>query len=140
MKLRLITIGKLKSKPHQTIVADYIERLGHYLPIEYITVKNEEALLKRLGPDDYLVVLDERGQQMISAEFARFIEERQIRSTKYLTFIIGPAEGFNKSVKARGDITLAMSRFTIQHDLALMLLLEQLYRACTIIRGESYHK
>jgi 23S rRNA (pseudouridine1915-N3)-methyltransferase len=140
VKIRLITIGKVKSGPHQAIAADYIERLGHYLPFELMVLKKEEDVLKKIGPDDFLIVCGERGREMISAEFAEFIEERQIRSTKYLTFVVGPAEGLSDSLKRKADIKLSMSRFTMQHDLAALVLLEQLYRACTIIRGEPYHK
>ena len=120
--------------------AEYMGRLAHYLPFELISVKNEIDLLERIGPDDFLVVCDERGREMISTGFADFIEERQVRSTKHITFVIGPAEGFSENVLLKADIKLALSRFTLQHDFALILLLEQLYRACTIIRGEPYHK
>lgn len=140
MKVRLITFGKIKTGPHQTIASEYIERLGHYLPFELLTVKNEEELLRRLSPDDFLVVCGERGQEFISTDFAEFIEERQIRSTKYLTFVIGPAEGLSEHVNLKADLKFSLSRLTIQHDLATLVFLEQLYRACTIIRGEPYHK
>lgn len=140
MKVRLITVGKVKPGPHQTIASEYIERLGHYLPFEFLAVKNEEDILKRLSPDDFLVVLDERGQEMISKTFAEFIEERQVRSTKYLTFVIGPANGLSEHVKLKADLKFSLTRLTMQHDLAALVLLEQLYRACTIIRGEPYHK
>lgn len=130
----------MKAGPQQEMASDYIERLGHYLPFEYITVKKEEDLLKRLSPADYLVVCDEGGREMVSTDFAAFIEERQVRSTKYLTFVIGPAEGFSDHVKLKADLKLSLSRLTIQHDLATVVLLEQLYRACMIIKGESYHK
>ena len=140
MKIRLMTVGKIKPGPQQTIASEYIERLGHYLPLEFVTVKSEEDILKRLSPDDFLIVCGERGQEMISTEFAEFIEERQIRSTKYLTFVIGPAQGLSEHVKLKADLKLSLSRFTMQHDLAILVLLEQLYRACTIIRGEPYHK
>ena len=138
--MRLITVGKFKVGPHQKIASDYIERLGHYLPFELLVVKNEEEVLKRIGPDDFFIVMDERGQEMISTQFANFIEERQIRSTKYLTFVVGPAHGLTDHVKLKADMKLSLSRFTMQHDLATLVLLEQIYRACTIIRGEPYHK
>jgi len=140
MKLKVITIGKMKKGPHQAIVADYVQRLGHYLPFEMIVVKDEEALLKRLQPTDYLVICDERGEEFISTEFASFIEERQVRSTKSLIFALGPAEGWSEHARAKGKKVLSLSRFTMQHDLAAIVLLEQLYRACMIIRGEPYHK
>lgn len=140
MKIRLITIGKMKSKPHQAIASEYIERLCHYLPFEFISAKNEDDVLKKLSSDDYLISCDERGREFISTDFAAFIEDRQIRSTKYLTFVIGPAEGFSEHIKLKADMKLSLSRLTMQHDLAALVLLEQLYRACTIIRGEPYHK
>ena len=140
MKLRVITIGKFRSKAHQEIASEYIDKLGHYLPFEYISVKDEKDVLKRIGPDDYFIVCDERGKKLVSTAFAELVEERQIRSTKYLTFAIGPAEGFSAETRARASLVLSFSDFTIQHDLATLVLLEQLYRACTIIRGEPYHK
>lgn len=140
MKVRLITVGKIKSNPHQEIASEYIERLGHYLPFEFISVKNEKEILNRLSPDDFLIVCDECGREFVSRDFADFIEEHQIRSTKYLTFVVGPAEGLGQDVKLKADMRLSLSRMTMQHDLAMLVLLEQIYRACTIIRGEPYHK
>lgn len=140
MKLRLITVGKMKSRSHKVIAAEYIERLGHYLPFEFNTVGSEEDILKRLSADDFLVVCDEHGTSMDSMQFASFIGEKQIHSTKHLTFVMGPPNGFSKRVKERANLALAFSPFTMQHDLAALVLLEQLYRAFTIIRGEPYHK
>ena len=140
MKIRIIIIGKIKSGPHKLIADDYIKRIKHYAPFEILSVKDENDLIKKLGSDNFLIVCEERGKDMISKKFASFIEERQIRSTKYLTFVIGPAQGFTKTIKDMGNLQLSLSKFTIQHDLALIILLEQIYRAYTIIKGESYHK
>lgn len=140
MKLRLITVGRIRSGPHQKIAEDYIKRLICHLPFECIPVKTEADLSKHIGKDDFLVVCDEGGQEMSSREFAGFIKERQVRSTRRLTFVIGPAEGLSTSVKKGADIRFAFSKLTIQHDLAMLVLIEQLYRACTIIRGGPYHK
>lgn len=140
MKVRLITVGKMKSKPHLAIALDYIKRLGHYLSFEMFDVKKEEDVLKKIGVDDYLVVCDERGSEMSSKEFAKFIEERQIRSTKGLTFVIGPSEGLGEHLKSKAKKKLGLSKMTLQHDMAALILLEQIYRACTILKGEPYHK
>lgn len=140
MKVRVITIGRVKSRSHQAIAADYTDRLTRYLSFELLAVKDDECLLRRIRPDDYVVSCDERGKEMLSAEFAKFIGERQVRSLKYMTFVLGGADGVSQRVKDRADMAISLSRFTMQHDLALIVLLEQLYRACTIIKGEKYHK
>ena len=140
MKLKVMTIGKMKKGPHQAIATDYMGRLGHYLPFEMIVVKDEVTLLKSIQSTDYLVICDERGEEFISTEFASFVEERQVRSTKSLIFALGPAEGWSEHARAKGKRILSLSRFTMQHDLAAIVLFEQLYRACMIIRGEPYHK
>lgn len=140
MKISVVTIGKLKGSSLQSLASEYIERIGHYSPFEFVNFKSEEAFLKKLTPDDFLVVMDERGREMVSQDLANFIEERGVRSTKRLVFAIGPGEGFSEQVKRKGDLNLALSQFTLQHDMALVVLLEQIYRAFTIIRGEPYHK
>lgn len=140
MKIKLVTVGKIRPGPHKELADQYITRLSHYIPFEHAFVADEEQLIKKISKDDFLVVCDERGRLMESKEFSRFIEEKQIRSTKGMTIAIGPAEGFSEEIRKEADLLLAVSKFTLQHDLVALVILEQIYRALTIIKGEPYHK
>ena len=137
MKLRVAAIGKLKSKAIAELVEDYSERIGHYMPFE-LTVAKDDASLK-LDRDDFLVVCDENGDQPSSKGLAEFLSQHQRVGTKRLTFFIGDAKGVMPVMKAKARATLSFSKMTFPHELARVILLEQLYRACTILRGEKYH-
>lgn len=158
MKISIITIGKLSLKPVGTLVLEYQKRLKHYLPVEIVTVKSVADLLLRRyfresgnlldphfrGDDkkrtDFLVVLDERGKSFDSIAFAKWIESKKMDATKSLVFLIGPGEGLSKEIQSKANLLLRLSDFTLQHELALVVLMEQIYRACTILKGEPYHK
>jgi len=155
MKIHCWTIGK----PNESYVSEGIElftkRIKHYYPIEWNilpvpkqTAMLSEADLKRkegalildwLQPDDYLVALEERGKQLSSEELATFIQKRANESKKRLIFLIGGAYGLDELVLKRADFKWSLSKLVFPHQLVRLILAEQLYRACSIIRGEKYH-
>lgn len=140
MKLKILTVGKLSLKQVQILAQDYTERIGHYLPIEFISAKTLKDSFSQIKNEDCLVVLDERGRSLGSVEFAKWLEDKKIHAVKSLVFLIGPAEGFSEEVRKKADLVLSLSKMTLQHELALVILLEQIYRTCTILKGEPYHK
>jgi len=137
MKLRVAAIGKLKSKAMTELVEDYAGRIGRYMPFE-LTVAKDDASLK-IDRDDFLVVCDENGDRTSSKGLSEFLSRHQRVGTKRLTFFIGDAKGVTPAMKAKARTTLSLSKMTFPHELARVILLEQLYRACTILRGEKYH-
>lgn len=139
MKIKVITIGKLSLKPVGELVEVYTKRIGNYLPIEMVNVKSVAVALERRAGEE-LVLLDAKGKSFDSVGLAKWLEGHQLRSTKSLTFLLGPAEGFSEEEKKRANFLLSLSPMTLQHELALTVLLEQLYRACTILKNEPYHK
>lgn len=140
MKIALYAIGKIKSQPLQELVADYSARLQHYIPFERRVFRAEGAALDSLKAGDLLIGCDERGKTMTSQELATFVEHHASRGTKRLVFFVGDAEGHSASARATSHQLLALSAMTLPHELCQVVLLEQLYRAFTIIRGEKYHR
>lgn len=137
MKLKVTAIGKLKSKAMAALVEDYAGRIQHYTNFELIAAKDERSV--KLDNDDFLVVCDENGEETSSKGLADFISRHQRVGTKRLTFFIGDAAGVSKEMKARAKTVLSLSKMTFPHELARVILLEQLYRAFTILKGEKYH-
>jgi 23S rRNA (pseudouridine1915-N3)-methyltransferase len=140
MKAKLITIGKIRADHFLAAAADYAERLGHYMPFEIIVAKDERQALSKINAGDYLVACDRGGEQKSSEEMAEFIDHHRNRGTKHLAFFIGGAAGIGKPILERADKRLSLSKMTFPHELAQVVILEQLYRACTILKGEPYHK
>ena len=136
-------------------VEDFTKRISKYYPVEWKVlpaakqtvnttesdVKKQESLtvLNTLVKDDYLVLLDERGKQMSSVQLATFIENRAVSSVKQLAFLIGGAFGVDDALTARAGFVWSFSQLVFPHQLMRLMLAEQLYRACTIIRNEKYH-
>ncbi len=154
MKLQLWTIGKTNDAYLKDGCAQYTKRLPHYLPFEYIEIpepkntkvssdvlkKEEEKLLfDRLQDSDQLILLDEKGSEFTSAEFAGFIQKKMNSVAGNLIFLIGGPYGFSEAVYKRANGKIALSKMTFSHQMVRLFALEQLYRACTIIKGEKYH-
>lgn len=155
MKILLYSIGK----PHDSYVKEGIEeftkRIGRYYPVEWKIlppakqtintteqdVKKQESatILNALHKDDYLVLLDERGKQFSSVQLATFLETRTNSSVKQLVFLIGGAFGVDETVTVRAGFVWSFSPLVFPHQLMRLMLAEQLYRACTILRNEKYH-
>ncbi len=154
MKTVLVQVGKTVSKHFQAGISDYVERIGHYMPFEVITIpelKNTknlteeqqklqegELILKQLQPSDTVVLLDEHGREFRSIEFARWLEQKQ-QTVRRLIFVIGGPYGFSPPVYSRANEKLSLSKMTLSHQMIRLTFTEQIYRACTIIKGEPYH-
>lgn len=144
MKLIVAWIGKTKSSAIQPLADDYLKRLRQYAEAEGISFKDEAALLKFCGRDGRgtrkrLVLLDSRGEQLSSEEFAGVLGEHRDRNPLPLVFAVGPADGFSPATLQQGDLALSLGKMTLAHELARVVLLEQLYRAFTILHGHPYH-
>ena len=154
MKTILFQVGKTINKHFIACISDYVERINHYMPFEVVTItelKNSknlteeqqkqaegELILKQLQPSDTVVLLDEHGCEYRSIEFARWLEQRQ-QTVRRLVFIIGGPYGFSPAVYNRANEKLSLSKMTFSHQMIRLTFTEQVYRACTIIRGEPYH-
>lgn len=153
MKLLVISVGKMRDTRWKKLFGEYVDRIAHYLPIDTIEVRESSssvaqtrreeegaALLAAVPDGARLFALDERGDALTSAVFAARVEERMIRGTRYVAFLIGGPEGLSDEVRNAADVMLSLSAFTLPHEMARTVLAEQLYRAMTIIRGEPYHR
>ena len=153
VRLRVLTVGRDRSGLYAPAVEEYAGRLERYVRFELVEVpearklagtprarqEEGEALLARIPPREQVVALDERGEELTSAGLADRVRRWQERG-RDVTMVIGGADGLAPEVLARAGERLALSRFTLAHRLARLVLLEQLYRAFTILRGEPYHK
>lgn len=144
MKLKLAWIGKTKSPAIQSLTDDYLKRIQRYADAEALQLPDESALLKlreKSGPRPAhaIILLDSRGRQLTSEEFAQFLQTHQDRSPQPLVLAIGPADGFSDAARKAAIATLALGKMTLAHELARIVLLEQVYRAFTILKGHPYH-
>lgn len=145
MHWRLITVGKPGHPWVNEGLQMYLKRLNRHTKFEHVVVKEAprpqvEAQITALCADSLCVVLDERGKQMRSLELARWIENEEISSRKRISLVIGGADGHSEAFRAAAQARWALSTLTLQHDIALLVLGEQLYRAYSILRGEPYHR
>ncbi len=155
MKIQLWSVGKEHESYVKAGTDDFTKRISRYFPVEWKIIsppknagtlsqsdlkkKEGEILLESLAKDDYLVALDERGKQMRSEGLAEFIQLRANESSKNLIFLIGGVYGLDAGVLDRAGFRWSLSQLTLPHQLVRLLLAEQLYRACTILRNEKYH-
>jgi 23S rRNA (pseudouridine1915-N3)-methyltransferase len=143
MKIKIAWIGKGKETSIQSLTEDYLKRLRRYAEVEGCTLKDESALLKLCSPESRLryslVLLDGKGKQVSSEEFARWLGDYQNRISMPLLFAVGPADGFSDEVRQAAALVLSLGKMTFAHELARVMLLEQLYRAFTILKGHPYH-
>jgi 23S rRNA (pseudouridine1915-N3)-methyltransferase len=142
MRLRIAWIGKTKDSAIQSLTSDYLTRLARYLPTESLALADEAALLKQLEKSrapQTLVLLDARGKQLSSEQFAEFLRRHQDRGTQSLLFAIGGPDGFSDQTLAASSFQLSLGKMTLPHELARVVLLEQLYRGFTILKGHPYH-
>jgi 23S rRNA (pseudouridine1915-N3)-methyltransferase len=142
VKLRIAWIGKTKDPAIQALTDDYLKRLSHYADTQGIPLKDESAFQKLWNPrsaKSTLVLLDSRGKQLSSEEFARFLGNHQDRNPLPLLFAVGPANGFTADIREEANLLLSLGKMTVAHELARVVLLEQLYRAFTILKGHPYH-
>ena len=154
MRIRLLTVGKTDVPWVKEGLDIYVSRLSHYVPFgleeipelknvsslsrDQIKEKEGELILKAIKPKDFVVLLDEKGKEYRSVEFARELSAR-MASGRDLTFVVGGAYGFSGAVYGRADGKLSLSKMTYSHQMVRTIFAEQLYRAFTILRGEPYH-
>ena len=144
MKLKLAWIGKTRNPAIQSLTDDYLKRIQRYAEAEGLQLPDESALLKfreKTGsrPAHTIVLLDSRGRQLTSEEFAQFLQTHQDRSSQPLIMAIGPADGFSDAARKSATATISLGKMTLAHDLARIVLFEQVYRAFTILKGHPYH-
>ena len=154
MKTLLILVGKTTNKHFQAGITDYCERISHYMPFELVTIpelKNTKSLsedqqkqaegeliLKHIQNSDTVVLLDEHGKAFRSIEFAKWLEQKR-NTARRLVFVVGGPYGFSSDVYSRANEQLSLSKMTFSHQMIRLVFTEQIYRACTIIKGEPYH-
>ena len=155
MKISLWSIGKQNDSYIKEGVEEFTKRITKYFPVEWnilpvpknagmlsemdLKKREGEMILQWLKPDDYLIALDEHGKQFSSERLSQFLQQRASDSTKNLVFLIGGAYGLDAPVLQRAKTTWSLSQLTFPHQLVRLILAEQIYRACTILRNEKYH-
>lgn len=155
MKISLWSIGKANEPYVKEGIAEFTKRISKYFPVEWnllpvpknagmlsemdLKKREGEMILQWLRTDDYLVALDEHGKMLTSEGLANFTQQRATESTKHVVFLIGGAFGLDDSVLKRANFKWSLSGLTFPHQLVRLILAEQVYRACTILRNEKYH-
>jgi 23S rRNA (pseudouridine1915-N3)-methyltransferase len=155
MKIQLWSIGKIHEAYVKIGIEDFTKRIEKYFPVEWHLIpspknagmlsemdlkkKESETILEWVKPEDYLVLLDERGKQMTSEQLAEFLQGRANESTKKLVFLIGGAYGVDAAITKRANLQWSLSKLVFPHQLVRLILSEQIYRACSILRNEKYH-
>jgi 23S rRNA (pseudouridine1915-N3)-methyltransferase len=144
VKLQIAWIGRTKEAAFRALTEEYLRRISRYLAAESHELTSEDALLELTGSTGgrtrpVLVLLDARGRQFTSEEFANLLRDQQDRGTQNLFFGVGPADGFSDKARGAADLILSFGKMTLAHELARIVLLEQIYRALTILQGHPYH-
>mgnify|MGYP006182952211 CR=1 FL=1 len=155
MQIKLIAVGKTDSREIQSLIEEYIKRLGFYIKFEMEIIqdlkntkslsedsqkeKEGELILKKLQASDYLVLLDENGKQYGSVDFSDILQKKMNSGLKQLVFVIGGPYGFSDAIYQRANSKLSLSKMTFSHQMVRVFFIEQLYRAFTILRNEPYH-
>lgn len=155
MKLRLICVGRISASYLREGINEYAARIKRYLPLTTVELKEEkvgkkvdpvfvrngegERIMEKIPADSFTIVLDERGTSLSSEELAERLDRHMVQGTRELILVLGGAYGLSTTVKKRGDFLLSLSPLTFTHQMARLILLEQIYRALTILKNEPYH-
>ena len=146
MKLVIISVGKEKEEVSADLIRHFEMRILRYAPLEWTFIPHDATkekegtkIMEHLKKEDYVVLLDEKGRDMKSEALAELIENRMVDSVRRMVFIIGGAYGASKTVEERANYIWKLSSLVFPHMLVRVILVEQLYRAMTIIKGEKYH-
>jgi 23S rRNA (pseudouridine1915-N3)-methyltransferase len=152
VKLKIAWIGKTKEPAIDALTEEYLKRISRYVSVESAALRDEAALLEFAGrgtssrrgrgasaANSTLVLMDSQGKEFSSEQFARFLRDCQDRNPLPLVFAVGPADGFSEATKAMAQHTFSLGKMTLPHELARVVLLEQVYRAFTILKGHPYH-
>lgn len=142
MKIRLLMLGKTRRPEMRAVLDDYVKRIGHQSTIEVTEVRDAAAALKKMDADRaaVAVLLDAAGKVFSSEAFAKWLAEQRDRGTRELIFLCGDAEGFPDTLRQRAHQKISLSAMTFSHELARVMLAEQLYRAFAILSGSPYPK
>ncbi len=155
MKIKLLTIGKTDDKNLQTLIEVYQNRLKHYINFELDVIpdiknvknlseseqkeKEGELILKKITPTAILILLDEKGKEFRSIDFSRYLQKKMNSGIKQLVFVIGGPYGFSDEVYKKSTGKISLSKMTFSHQMIRLFVIEQLYRAFTILKNEPYH-
>jgi 23S rRNA (pseudouridine1915-N3)-methyltransferase len=151
VKIKIAWMGKTKEPAIQSLTDEYVKRISRYVQVEGLALRDEPALLQMCGRTapgkakktsagkSTLVLMDSRGKQFSSQELARFLGDYQNRNPLPLVFAVGPADGFSETARSAAQHTISLGRMTLAHELARVVLLEQVYRAFAILKGHPYH-
>lgn len=155
MEISLISVGKVSLKWVEEALKQYEIRIPKYIKYSNRIIpdiknsrnlnkesqKEEEGklILSSITPSDFVVIMDERGNEFTSREFADFIQKQMNSGRKRLTFVVGGPYGFSEEIYQRADYKIALSKMTFTHEMARLILTEQIYRGLTILKGEPYH-
>ena len=159
MKIKIVTVGKLKEKYLKDGIAEYAKRISRFATVEMIELADEKTpdrasdsenakilyvegnrILSKIGEREFVVVLAIEGKTLYSEEFSKQLEQASINCSSTLTFVIGGSLGLSKEVKKRANLSVSFGRLTLPHQLMRLVLVEQIYRAFTIQQGSPYHK
>ena len=159
MKIKLVTVGKIKEKYLKDGIAEYSKRISRFAAVEMIELADEKTpdrasdsenekilnlegnrILSKIGDREFVVVLAIEGKTLSSEEFSKQLEQASINGFSTLTFVIGGSLGLSPQVKKRANLSLSFGRLTLPHQLMRLVLVEQIYRAFTIQQGSPYHK
>ena len=159
MKIKIVTVGKLKEKYLKDGIAEYSKRISRFAAVEMIELADEKTpdrasdsenekildlegnrILSKIGEREFVVVLAIEGKTLYSEEFSKQLEQASINGSSTLTFVIGGSLGLSKEVKKRANLSVSFGRLTLPHQLMRLVLVEQIYRAFTIQQGSPYHK
>ena len=153
--ISIVAVGKIKEKSLSQLIEEYKKRIGAYSKIEIIEVSDEpndrlsdekvkeiegQRIIKQLKKDSYVILLSLKGKQMDSIKFSREIEKINTYNSSHITFVIGGSVSVSEQVEQRADLLLKLSEMTFPHNIARLLILEQIYRAYKILNNETYHK
>jgi 23S rRNA (pseudouridine1915-N3)-methyltransferase len=146
VKIKIAWIGKTKEAAIQALTEEYLKRISRYAQVEGVVLRDEQALLEtcgrgatKVGAKSTLVLMDSRGKEFSSEQFAKFLGDYQDRNPLPLVFAVGGADGFSSETKAAAQQVISLGKMTLAHELARVVLLEQVYRAFTILKGHPYH-
>ena len=153
--ISIVAVGKIKEKSLSQLIEEYKKRIGAYSKIEIIEVSDEpndrlsdekvkeiegQRIIKQLKKDSYVILLSLKGKQMDSIKFSKEIEKINTYNSSHITFVIGGSVGVSEQVEQRADLLLKLSEMTFPHNIARLLILEQIYRSYKILNNETYHK
>lgn len=155
MNIKLVSIGKTDSKDLEKMILEYVKRISFYIKFELVVLndpKNRsvlsieqqkkvegDLLLKQFNDSDFIVLLDEKGQELTSMHFSEFISKKMVSGLKNLVFVIGGPYGFSEVIYKKANSKLSLSRMTFSHQMVRLFFAEQVYRAFTILGNEPYH-